>query len=377
MQEHDQHVSPIKNWKQLVVVVVLAFAVPIAVAVIISQWVTGSMRDANEPDTDVINRVKPIGSVLLAATGPTVVRTGEDVYTQVCRNCHENGIAGAPKFGDRAAWGKVIKQGQAVVVGHAQSGIRAMPPKGGNPDLDNVEVERAVVYMANRGGANWKEPVVAAPAAANAGADRTGAEVVAATCGKCHTNGTNGAPKIGDRAAWRERAKAGYDKVLQSALRGHAGMPARGGMAELSDVEIGRAVEYMMNSGADTPVVPAQAPTAAAATVAAPAAAAPAAEHDHASHMADATPAAPASAGAAEGKKVYESTCTVCHGAGIAGAPKFGDKAKWAPRIAQGVNVLFVHAKNGFNAMPPKGGNNSLTDGQLRAAIDYMVAGSK
>ena len=368
MQEHDQHVSPIKNWKQLVVVVVLAFAVPIAVAVIISQWVTGSVRGANEPDTDVINRIRPIGSVELASTAPKAARSGEEVYTQVCRNCHENGIAGAPKFGDKAAWGKVIAQGQAVVVGHAQNGIRGMPAKGGNPDLENAEVERGVVYMANHGGANWKEPVVVAPMAVTTSSERTGEEVVAAACGKCHTTGAGGAPKIGDRAAWRERAKTGYKGVLKSALRGHAGMPARGGMAELSDVEIGRAVEYMMNSGAAEPVVP---PTQAPAAPAADAA------HDHATHVADATPAAPASAGAAEGKKIFESTCVVCHGAGIAGAPKFGDKAQWAPRIAQGINVLFAHAKNGLNAMPPKGGNNSLTDAQLRAAIDYMAAGSK
>jgi len=88
-----------------------------------------------------------------------------------------------------------------------------------------------------------------------------------------------------------------------------------------------------------------------------------------------AAPAAAASAG--EGKKVYDTTCAVCHGAGIAGAPKFGDKAQWAPRIAQGVNVLFAHAQNGFNAMPARGGNKALTDAQLRAAIDYMVAASK
>ena len=112
MQEHDQHVSPIKNWKQLVVVVVLAFAVPIALAVIISQWVTGGMRGANEPDTDVVKRILPVGQVQLALpAGPKVAKSGEEVYNQVCKNCHENGLAGAHKFGDKAAWAKVIAQG--------------------------------------------------------------------------------------------------------------------------------------------------------------------------------------------------------------------------------------------------------------------------
>ena len=373
MQEPAQHVSPIKNWKQLLVVVVLAFAVPIAIAVIISQWVTGRSQGTNESDEDVLRRIMPVGEVQLAAgAGPKVALTGEAVYNQVCKNCHEAGVAGAPKFGDKAAWGKVIAQGQEVAVGHALSGIRAMPAKGGNPDLDNGDVERAVVFMANRGGANWKEPAALAPVAVSTSSERTGEEVVEAVCGKCHRTGEHGAPKIGDRDAWRQRAKTGYKLVLKSALRGHAGMPARGGMAELSDAEIGRAVEYMMNSGADKPVV-----APAAGSAAAPAAATP--EHDHATHMAApaSAPPAPASAGAAEGKKVYDTTCVVCHGAGIAGAPKVGDKAAWAPRIAQGVNVLFTHAQNGLNAMPARGGNKELSDAQLRAAIDYMVAASK
>ena len=79
--------------------------------------------------------------------------------------CHEGGLAGAPKFGDKAAWAKVVAQGQATAVDHAIKGLRGMPPKGGNPDLENVEVERAVVYMANQGGASWKEPEAPAVAA--------------------------------------------------------------------------------------------------------------------------------------------------------------------------------------------------------------------
>ena len=90
---------------------------------------------------------------------------------------------------------------------------------------------------------------------------------------------------------------------------------------------------------------------------------------------------APAAPAAVDGKKVYDTACTACHGAGIAGAPKNGDKAAWAPRIAQGANVLYDHAIKGFQGkagvMPAKGGNTSLSDADVKAAVDYMVAGSK
>ena len=82
-----------------------------------------------------------------------------------------------------------------------------------------------------------------------------------------------------------------------------------------------------------------------------------------------------------KGKTVYESTCIACHGAGVAGAPKFGDKAAWAPRIAQGMETLHNHAIHGFQGksgmMPPKGGNMSLPDADVKAAVDYMVAHAK
>ena len=82
-----------------------------------------------------------------------------------------------------------------------------------------------------------------------------------------------------------------------------------------------------------------------------------------------------------QGKKVYDSTCTACHAAGVAGAPKFGDKALWAPRIAQGMDTLYTHAIKGFQGkvgmMPPKGGSMSLSDADVKAAVDYMVAHAK
>ena len=88
-----------------------------------------------------------------------------------------------------------------------------------------------------------------------------------------------------------------------------------------------------------------------------------------------------AAAGNADGKKVYDGTCHVCHGAGIAGAPKFGDKAAWGPRIAQGEATLVQHAMGGFQGksgvMPPKGGNTSLSDADIKAAVEYMMAAAK
>jgi len=354
----DQHQSPIKSPKQLIVIVVLAFVVPITVILLVTQLVTSGEHGTKDSDTAILERIKPVGEVVLAApSGPKGQLTGEQVYGQVCKNCHEAGIAGAPKFGDAAAWGKVIAQGSPTVVGHAIKGIRGMPPKGGNPDLDDVEVERAVVYMANHGGANWKPPP--APSAQAAG-ERSGEQVVAATCGKCHLTGEFGAPKVGDRAAWTARVKKGFDAVVQSALKGHGGMPARGGMADLSDAEIKRAIEYMFNAGIG------KTETAAAATAAPAPAAAPAT-----------AAAAPAEAAKPDGKKVYETVCTVCHGTGVAGAPKFGDKAAWAPRIKSGMDALYHSALKGKAAMPPKGGNAALADADVKAAVDYMVAAGK
>jgi cytochrome c5 len=350
MHEPDQHVSPIKNWKQLVVVVALGFAVPIAIAAFASQWVTSASKTGKGDEAAVAARIQPVGRVQLAtAAGPKVQMDGEQVYNKVCKTCHETGLAGAHKIGDKAAWGKVIAQGEKVTVEHAIKGIRAMPAKGGSPDLSDDEVARAVAYLAGKAGANWKAPAVAvAPPATPAAvtSERSGEEVVTAICSKCHATGEHGSPKIGDRTAWRERAKRGYKSVLQSALKGHSGMPARGGMAELSDAEIGRAVEFMMNAGADKPVV--------------------------------AATAAPAAGSAKpDGKKVYDGTCMVCHGAGVAGAPKFGDKAAWAPRLATGAEALYKTALGGKGAMPAKGGNASLSEADVKAAVDYMAAAAK
>jgi cytochrome c5 len=271
----EEHSSPIKTPKQLVIVVLLAFIVPIAVAVMISQLVTSSEHGASENENIVLARIQPVGSVVIAEpSGPKGMLTGEQVYTTVCKTCHEAGLAGAPKLGDKSAWAKVVAEGDKLAFEHAIGGFKAMPARGGNSDLTDDEVKRAVAFMANKAGANWTAPAVA-PAVATA-----------------------------------------------------AAAPA-----------------------------PAAAPAAGAAT--------------------NVAAAAPAAAGPADGKKIYESGCIACHGAGIAGAPKFGDKATWAPRIKTGMDALYAAALHGKGAMPPKGGNTTLPDADVKAAVNFMVAASK
>lgn len=86
------------------------------------------------------------------------LKSGEQVYNEVCSACHESGVAHAPKFKDKKAWAPLIAEGQDVLTGHAWVGVRAMPARGGNPDLRFVEFARATAYMASNAGGDWKDP---------------------------------------------------------------------------------------------------------------------------------------------------------------------------------------------------------------------------
>ena len=170
-------------------------------------------------------------------------RSGKEVVELVCASCHATGAQGAPKIGDKAAWGKRASQGLTSLTEHALKGIRQMPAHGGNLKITDLEIGRAVTYMVNQSGGRWVEPV----GAKNITAERSGEQVVNAQCAKCHQGGTGGAPKIGDRNAWVPRMKQGIDILVRSAIKGHGGMPPRGGEADLTDVEIKSAITYMFN----------------------------------------------------------------------------------------------------------------------------------
>ena len=285
MSEHSN--SLIKTPRQLITVIALAFIVPVILIILLATYVVRSPT-AGDAGSDAMSekaiaeRMRQVGFVAFAdSSAPKSLQTGAAVNAAACSACHAAGIAGAPRTGDVKAWAPRIKQGFDLLVKHAVEGFKAMPAKGGNPNLDPIEVARAVAFIGNQSGGKFKEPAAPASAAAPA------------------------AP---------------------------ASTPP--------------------SAAAGAPI---------AAVVAIPAAVAK----------------APASSAKVDGAAVYASGCNVCHAAGVAGAPKLGDKAAWAPRMGLGIEGLTASVIKGKGAMPPRGAVVNATDAQLRGAVEYMLAASK
>lgn len=247
-EKSDQ--SLIKTPKQLIVVV-LGFAVPVLIIALVAYLVvtgsrtTGDQQSALEAGA-VAARIKPVAEVAFAEPGggaAKAAQSGEQVVQQYCAACHATGAAGAPKIGDKGAWAKRLGEGLDQMLKTTITGKGAMPPRGGAADVSDAELSSAIVHMANRSGGKLKEPAV--PKGAAPAAERSGEQVVQAACIRCHESGQGGAPRIGDKAAWSQRVSRGVDAVTRSAIRGHGSMPARGGLADLTDREVTRAILYM------------------------------------------------------------------------------------------------------------------------------------
>ena len=169
MTEHDQHSSFIKTPQQLIAILLAAFIVPIVGILLAVQLIIHRPHadpGAMKPDA-VATRIQPVGKVEFGAagdSGPKVQKSGEDVFKSTCAACHQTGAAGAPKVGDNAAWAKLLKDRLGELTKRAIAGVKAMPPRGGNPDLSDLEVARAIVHMGNLSGGKLKEPAESAPA---------------------------------------------------------------------------------------------------------------------------------------------------------------------------------------------------------------------
>ncbi|HEY2255137.1 MAG TPA: c-type cytochrome [Variovorax sp.] len=182
----EAHTGPIKHPRQLLLAVFFSFVAPILIIAGLVSFVVTGIRPSGtatggdmslygvtqaDRDRDIAERLKKIGSIEIRDANRPLA-TGEAVFKGQCITCHGSpGIPAAPHFSDAAAWGPRIGQGYAALLDHALHGKGVMPPQGGG-DFDDIEVGRAVVYMANAGGANFPVPDrPAAPAASDAAPD--------------------------------------------------------------------------------------------------------------------------------------------------------------------------------------------------------------
>ena len=276
----EAHTGPIKTPKQLLAAVFFSFVIPIFGIIGLVYYVSSANAPgagADDRPQAVSQRIQKIGAVEIRdANRP--LKSGEEVYKAQCVACHAAGAAGAPKFGDVAAWAPRLATGFEALWNSALKGKGAMGAQGGG-DFEDAEIGRAVVYMTAAAGGKFAEPaaaaaatptdaapvaagpspeVLAALAAAKAPAAVPAAGVVKAAAGAgealykqacvaCHAAGVAGSPKFGDKEAWAPRIKTGLDMLTASVIKGKGAMPPKGGSAA-SDADIRAAVEYMVTA---------------------------------------------------------------------------------------------------------------------------------
>ncbi|PWQ96336.1 c-type cytochrome [Leucothrix arctica] len=199
---------------------------------------------------------------------------------------------------------------------------------------------------------------------------RTGEQVYTAVCAACHSTGLLNSPMFGDKASWAPRAALGLQGLVASAIAGKGSMPARGGNPATTDEEIRDAILHMTkDTGLDLEKAGGESTEAAAtATEEAPT------ETTVAEKVATEAAAPVVMVNNVKGIDVYAKNCFVCHDNGVLGSPKIAVKADWSARIAKGTDALHASAINGLASMPARGGNPSLEDDAIKAAVDYMVS---
>ena len=180
-QHEEDHTGPVKNPKQLLQMVFFSFVIPIFIIIGLVYYVVSDAKPAgvkgsadagqislgglsnDDHAKGVAQRIQKVGTIEIKDAN-RALKSGEEVFKAQCTTCHTAGVAGAPKFGDASAWGSRIKTGYDALLTSALKGKGAMGAQGGG-DFEDFEIGRAVVYMANAGGAKFAEPAKpAAPA---------------------------------------------------------------------------------------------------------------------------------------------------------------------------------------------------------------------
>jgi len=170
--EHEEHEGLIRTPKQLAVVLVASFVLPVLIIILLINFVAWGSKPAAGSDgltaQAIARRIQPVGvSEYKDVNDVKSMKTGEQVFQAQCTACHTSGAVGAPKLGDEAAWAPRIKAGYDALLASALKGKGNMTPQGGG-DFSEYELGRAVVFMANKGGAKFDEPKAPVAAASAA-----------------------------------------------------------------------------------------------------------------------------------------------------------------------------------------------------------------
>lgn len=165
----EDHTGPIKTPKQLLITVFFSFVAPVFAIIGLVYFVTTQAKPADgvaDAQKALAERIQKVGSVEIRdANRP--LKSGEEVFKAQCSSCHTPGLVGSPKVGDAQAWGPRIKTGYEALLSSSLKGKGSMGPQGGG-DFEDLEIGRAVVFMANQAGANFPEPQKTAAAVAAA-----------------------------------------------------------------------------------------------------------------------------------------------------------------------------------------------------------------
>jgi cytochrome c5 len=365
----------------------------------------GQVRIEGQPEPTPVAAEKTPTPAVETASAP---KSGKEIFDSVCFVCHKDGILGSPKLGDKAEWTKRLEKGEATLVQNSINGIFQMPPRGGNKDLSDEDLKKAVQYILAEAGLSQETDTPKTEEIAPVTSEETTTEATAASpdiakgeqiyktsCFACHDQAVAGAPKLGDKESWAPRIEQDLDTLFNHALQGFQGktgvMPPKGGYINLPDEDVKAAVIYMLDAVGAANTTSSQTEVIETTTTTAE----ESASTEEKTTESTTTEAAQTEEKTMEsttvssdldlvkGEEIYNSACALCHGAGTAKlvkAPEFGNKEDWAPRIAQGMETLFSHALNGFQGagmMPPKGGFAHLADEDVKAAVAYMVSNAQ
>jgi len=335
---HDK--LPKLFWIQIILVLIVGTLYLLAPSPKKTQ--EGNKADNSHTQAAASN-LKPVGKVATQgetkSSNSSKARSGQDIYNKTCQTCHATGIANAPKLDDKAAWEARVAQGLDMLIKTASTGKGAMPPKGGDPTLTEEELKAAILFMTHKAGIQLDT---------------------------AKTSPSQSATNVSHEDMQKTPSTTTAPTVTKQAIP----------------------VDSIVNNAPPSPVIKGANTTLPVAPSAPPAPNAPKAETTVS--IAPASPPnvvvtpPPASLQSNEnsantatlekGKTIYKSACFACHDTGVAGAPKITDKTSWAPRIATGKEALYNSALHGKGVMPPKGGNITLADEDIKAAVDYIIA---